>query len=191
MLRRRMPLPSKRSGCCPGKGPLRRAFVVEGNGQVRCRRAWSRHVGAACVPGRILGNTAAHGIAGSVDCVDRGIGKQVAAATFGKPGAAALSRQIAPSPSPRINGRAQRAATELRLSSTRHPVHAGWAHFSGAVMSVVRLGRLLPLFRQGQPLRHRDVRPRGTRTVGARSTHAPRYAGQPGRGRVLALSATL
>ncbi|MGV7165428.1 hypothetical protein [Xanthomonas citri] len=55
-------------------------------------------------------------------------------------------------------------------------------------MLVVRLGRLLLLFLQGQPLRHRDVG-RAARTAGARSTHAPRYVGQPGRGVVLALSA--
>ncbi|PPV09582.1 hypothetical protein XavaCFBP5823_13825 [Xanthomonas axonopodis pv. vasculorum] len=58
-------------------------------------------------------------------------------------------------------------------------------------MSVVCFGRSLPLFLQWQPWRHRDVRPRRSRTAGARCCiHAPRSVGQPGRGVFLALSTT-
>ncbi|KGE53382.1 hypothetical protein WCN79_20730 [Xanthomonas axonopodis pv. vasculorum] len=40
-----------------------------------------------------MAHAAAHGIAGSVDRVDPGIGKQMAAAAFGRPDAASLFRR--------------------------------------------------------------------------------------------------
>ncbi|MGD3337059.1 hypothetical protein AB5N79_16650 [Xanthomonas citri pv. citri] len=117
------------------------------------------------------------------------MGKQVAAATFGNltPRRCLAGRAVAIAESTARRTARQRS---WRLSSTRHPARAGWAHFSGPVMSVVYFVRSLPLFLQWQAWHHRDVRPRGTRTLGARSINAPRYVGQLGRGVVLALSAT-